>query len=134
MNPALWWQQLGLVMAGGALGAGLRFWIGGVMLRQFGNTLPYGTMAANFLGAFVAGFLLVWLEHRGAAALYLRAFLIVGVLGGLTTFSSLMMESLIFFRSGRSAALLANLGISLAGGLVLVALGAWLALQLRPAS
>ncbi|MET0288193.1 MAG: fluoride efflux transporter CrcB [Pseudoxanthomonas sp.] len=132
MNPALWWQQLGLVMAGGALGAGLRFWIGGVMLRHFGHQLPYGTMAANFLGSFVAGFLLIWLENRGAAALYLRAFLIVGILGGLTTFSSLMMESLVFVRGGRHAAMVANLGISLGGGLLLVAMGAWLAMQFRP--
>jgi CrcB protein len=134
MNPMIWWQQLGLVMAGGALGAGLRFWIGGVMLRHFGHQFPYGTIAANFLGSFVAGFLLVWLEDRGAAALYLRAFLIVGILGGLTTFSSLMMESLIFVRGGRSAAMLANLGVSLAGGLALVAMGAWLAMRLRPMS
>ena len=32
MNPSLWWQQLALVMGGGALGAGLRFWIGGQMI------------------------------------------------------------------------------------------------------
>lgn len=132
MNPANWWQQLGLVMAGGALGAGLRFWIGGLMLRQFGNGLPYGTLAVNFIGALVGGFLVVLLEDRGQPALYLRAFLIVGILGGLTTFSSLMMESLIFVRAGRNAAMLTNLGISLAGGLLLVFAGAWLAMQLRP--
>ncbi|WDS36879.1 fluoride efflux transporter CrcB [Pseudoxanthomonas sp.] len=134
MNPAIWWQQLALVMTGGALGAGLRFWIGGQMLRQFGSGLPYGTIAVNFLGSLVGGFLVVWLEDRGQPALYLRAFLIVGILGGLTTFSSLMMESLIFVRTGRGMAMLANLGISLAGGLLLVFAGAWLASQLRPSA
>ncbi|WP_340649034.1 fluoride efflux transporter CrcB [Pseudoxanthomonas winnipegensis] len=133
MNPSLWWQQLALVMGGGALGAGLRFWIGGQMLRQFGSGFPYGTLAANFIGSLVGGFLLVWLENRGPSALYLRAFLVVGILGGLTTFSSLMMESLMLARTGRGLVAFANLGVSLAGGLVLVALGAWIALQLRPA-
>jgi CrcB protein len=133
MNPAIWWQQLALVMTGGALGAGLRFWIGGLMLRQFGAGLPYGTLAVNFIGSLVGGFLVVWLEDRGQPALYLRAFVIVGILGGLTTFSSLMMESLIFFRAGRHAAMLANLGISLVGGLVLVFVGAWMAGLVRSA-
>jgi len=132
MNPAIWWQQLALVMCGGALGAGLRFWIGGQMIRHFGSGLPYGTITVNFIGSLVGGFLLVWLEDRGQAALYLRAFLIVGILGGLTTFSSLMMESLMLVRTGRNLAMLANLGISLAGGLLLVFAGAWLATQLRP--
>lgn len=131
MNPAIWWQQLALVMGGGALGAGLRFWIGGLMLRQFGSGLPYGTLAVNFIGSLVGGFLVVWLEDRGQPALYLRAFLIVGILGGLTTFSSLMMESLILVRGGRGMAMLANLGISLVGGLALVFLGAWLAGLMR---
>jgi CrcB protein len=134
MNPSIWWQQLALVMGGGALGAGLRFWIGGLMLRQFGSGLPYGTIAVNFIGSLVGGFLVVWLEDRGQPALYLRAFLIVGILGGLTTFSSLMMESLILFRTGRGMAMLCNLGITLAGGLLLVFAGAWIAMQLRPAA
>lgn len=132
MTPAIWWQQLALVMTGGALGAGLRFWIGGQMLRQFGNGLPYGTLAVNFIGSLAGGFLVVWLEDRGQAALYLRAFLIVGILGGLTTFSSLMIESLILARAGRSMAMLTNLGTSLMGGLVLVFVGAWLAGLMRP--
>lgn len=131
MTPAIWWQQLALVMTGGAFGAGLRFWIGGQMLRQFGNGLPYGTLAVNLVGALAGGFLVVWLEGRGQAALYLRALLIVGLLGGLTTFSSLMMESLILVRAGRNMAMLANLGISLAGGLALVFAGAWLAALVR---
>ena len=94
----LWWQQLMLVMLGGALGAAGRFWIGGAMLRHIGNGLPWGTLAANLGGAFAAGFIAIWLEGRGQQALYWRAFLIVGMLGGLTTFSALMLESLMLAR------------------------------------
>src|SRR3546814_2411713 len=83
-----WWQQLGLVMAGGALGAAGRFLLGGWLTRHAGSALPWGTLAANLLGALLAGFLVVWLEARGPSALYWRALLIVGLLGGLTTFSA----------------------------------------------
>ena len=127
----LWWQQLALVMAGGALGAALRFWLGGLLLRHLGNGFPWGTLTANLLGAFAAGFLVVWLESRGPAALYWRAFLIVGVLGALTTFSALMVECLLFVRSERSGMMLGYLAISLVAGLGLVWLGSRVATQLR---
>ena len=75
-----WWQQLGLVMAGGALGAALRFIIGDAMLRQFGNGFPWGTLTVNLVGAFAVGYVAVWLQTRGSAALYWRAFAIVGII------------------------------------------------------
>lgn len=124
MNPALWWQSLLLAMAGGALGAGLRFSIGSAMLLRFGAGFPWGTLTVNLLGSFVAGFLLVWLDGRGNAAWAWKALLIVGVMGGLTTFSSLMMECLLFARSDRALLIGAYLAITLAGGLLLVFLGA----------
>ena len=131
---SLWWQQLLLVMLGGALGAAGRFWLGGAMLRQLGSGIPWGTLAANLAGSFLAGFIVVWLENRGPAALYWRAFLIVGVLGGLTTFSALMLEALLFARAQRNDLLLAYLGGTLVAGLLLVWAGARLAEALRAAS
>lgn len=120
MNPAIWWWQLGLVMAGGALGAAGRFWIGGWLLRQLGNGFPWGTFAVNLIGSFAVGYIAVLLEGRGPSALYLRAFLIVGVLGGLTTFSALMLECLLFARSQRSELMLVYLSASIVLGLALV--------------
>jgi CrcB protein len=121
---SLWWHQLMLVAAGGALGAAARFWLGGTLLRQFGDGLPWGTLAANLIGSFAAGFLAVWLEGRGPAALYWRAFLIVGVLGALTTWSALMLECLLYARSQRSGLMLGYLALTVVSGLVLVWLGA----------
>ena len=129
---SLWWQQLVLVMLGGALGAGGRYWLGGWLLRQVGDGLPWGTLAANLLGSFAAGFLAIWLENRGSPALYWRAFLIVGVLGALTTYSALMLECLLYSRSARGGLMLGYLGITLVGGLALVWAGARLAHALRP--
>ena len=129
----LWSQQLVLVMLGGALGAAGRYWLGGAMLRQFGTGIPYGTLAANLIGSFAVGFLAIWLEGRGPQALYWRAFLIVGVLGALTTYSALMLECLLMARSQRQDLLLGYLGGTLVAGFVLVWAGARLATMLRPA-
>lgn len=131
---SLWWQQLMLVMLGGALGAAGRFWLGGALLRQFGSGVPWGTLAANLIGSFAVGYIAVWLEGRGQAALYWRAFLIVGLLGGLTTFSALMVEALLFARAQRNDLLLAYLGGTLVAGLLLVWAGARLAEAMRGAT
>lgn len=120
----IWWQQFFIVMAGGSLGAVGRFVIGGWATRHIGSGFPWGTLIANFIGAFLAGFLLIWLEGRGPSALLWRAFLMVGVLGGLTTFSALMVESLIFARATNGGLMLTYLAVSLFGGLGLVWLGA----------
>ena len=129
-----WTQQLLLVMAGGALGAAGRFWLGGALLRSFGNGIPWGTLAANLVGSFAVGFIAVWLEGRGPSALYWRAFLIVGVLGGLTTFSALMLETLLLARTHRNDVLLGYLGGTLIAGLLLVWAGARLAEAMRDAA
>lgn len=132
MTMTLWGQQLLLVMAGGALGAAGRFWMGGWLLRQLGSGFPWGTLAVNLLGSFAAGYLAIWLEDRGPPALYWRAFLIVGILGAFTTYSALMLECLLLARSQRSGLLLAYLVISLVAGIALVWLGARLAGMVRP--
>lgn len=132
MNPAIWWQQLLLVMAGGALGAAGRFWLGGLLLRHLGNGVPWGTLTANLIGSFAAGFLAIWLEGRGPSALYWRAFLIVGILGALTTYSALMLECLLFARSQRTGMALGYLALTLVAGLALVWLGARAAGAIRP--
>ena len=63
------WSLLGLVMAGGALGAAGRHLIGGWMLRHAGDGLPWGTLAVNLAGSFAAGLLFSWLEGRCTGAL-----------------------------------------------------------------
>lgn len=130
--PGLWWQQLALVMVGGALGAAGRHWLGGLLLRQLGSGFPWGTFTVNMLGSFAIGFLAVWLEARGPSALYWRAFLIVGLLGALTTWSSLMLECLLMARSERVPMMFGYLLVSLAAGLALVWMGTRTAAVLRP--
>ena len=70
LTLSLWWQQLLLVMCGGALGAAGRHWMSGFLLRRLGDGIPWGTLAVNLIGSFAVGFLAIWLEGRGQAALY----------------------------------------------------------------
>lgn len=128
---AAWWQQLCLVALGGALGASGRFVIGGWLTRAAGSGFPWGTLAVNLLGCFLAGLLLVWLEGRGSSAPWWRAFLMVGVLGGLTTWSALIVEMLLLQRSTGPSWAAAYLGASLVGSLALLWLGLRLGALLR---
>jgi CrcB protein len=119
-----WWQQLLLVMAGGALGAAGRFALGDWLLRRLGDGFPWGTLAVNLIGSFLAGLLIVWLHSRGAAASVWRAFLLIGLLGGFTTYSALMIDCLLLGRvAPRPGLLAAYLAATLIGGIVLVLAG-----------
>lgn len=114
------------VMLGGALGAGLRWWAGAALLRQLQAGFPWATLAVNIAGALAAGYLLVRLQGHPQATL-LRALLVVGFLGGLTTFSSLMVELLLLARHARPGLAVLYLAVSIAGGLSAVWAGARLA-------
>ncbi len=81
-----------LVMAGGAIGAGLRFLTGKAALASFGPDYPYGTLAVNVAGGLLMGVLAASLARMGAGGENWRLFLGVGVLGGFTTFSAFSLE------------------------------------------
>jgi fluoride exporter len=80
--------------AGGAVGSVLRYALTSAVVRVAGTAFPYGTLLVNVLGSFTIGLLYVWLMERTGARPDVRAFLIVGVLGGFTTFSSFSLETM----------------------------------------
>ncbi len=126
------WSSLGLVMAGGALGAGARFLIGAWLLRTLGSGFPWGTFAVNVIGSFGAGLLLVWLQRPEAAA-WLRPLLMTGLLGGLTTYSALMVDCLLLWRElERPGLALFYLVLTLVCGIVALLAGWLLGQSLRP--
>jgi CrcB protein len=84
--------HLALICVGGALGTCTRYLAGVLAVHWLGMGFPYGTLAVNVAGAFLIGLV----QHLAAAALVpegLRLFLAVGVLGGMTTFSSFSYET-----------------------------------------
>ena len=82
-----------LVMLGGAIGAGFRYHIGTVALRNLGPGFPFGTWIVNLLGGLLMGVLAGVVARAPVSGEPLRLFLGVGVLGGFTTFSAFSLES-----------------------------------------
>jgi fluoride exporter len=81
-----------LVMAGGAIGAGLRFLVGRFTLHQFGPGFPWGTLTVNLAGGLAMGLLVGLLARFGSGGEGWRLFVGVGILGGFTTFSAFSLE------------------------------------------
>jgi CrcB protein len=84
---------------GGALGALARYYGTEFVRRLVGNSLPWGTLAVNIIGAFALGFLMVWLQSR-APSTQIRQFIGIGFLGSFTTFSTFSYETVALAREG----------------------------------
>jgi fluoride exporter len=97
------------VAAGGALGAALRFGIGAGITARTGEGFPWHTLVINVSGAFLIGLLLALPWSGMSSGASWRLFLVVGVLGGFTTFSTLSYESIELMAEGRAFAGLANM-------------------------
>lgn len=80
------------IALGGALGSVLRFAMNEAVSARFGRAFPWGTLSINVLGSFLIGLLAVLLVERLEISPALRLGLMVGVLGGFTTFSSFSLE------------------------------------------
>ena len=116
-----------LVMAGGALGAALRYAVGLAATARFGPAFPWGTLIVNLAGCFAAGLLLAFLLARGEAADPWRLFLGVGLLGGFTTFSAFGAETAWMLQRGELTLASAYILASVGGALVALFAGIWLA-------
>jgi len=80
------------VALGGGLGAVGRYFFGIYAFRLMGPNFPWGTFGVNILGSFLIAVIVEVLTHRLGTSQELRAFLVVGVMGGFTTFSSFSMD------------------------------------------
>jgi fluoride exporter len=121
------------VAFGGALGSVARFWCSGFAAAHFGETFPWGTLLVNVAGSFVIGFFaaLTGPDGRWLAASHTREFVMIGVCGGYTTFSSFSLQTLSLVQDGEWFRAGANVLASAALCLVAVWLGHVLALNLN---
>jgi CrcB protein len=85
---------------GGAIGTGARYLVSGWALRRFGASFPYGTLAVNVIGSYLIGALM----HLALTTTLLlptaRLVLVVGVMGGFTTYSSFNHETIHYLQEG----------------------------------
>jgi CrcB protein len=116
-----------LILAGGAVGSLARYLAGSAIMARFGGRFPLGTLVINVTGSFLIGLLMTLLTQRFSPQTNLRFLLVVGFLGGYTTFSSYEWESYAAIRSGGFWIGFTNLVGSVVLGYAAVWLGALLA-------
>lgn len=108
-----------LVAAGGAVGATARYVLGGAVQRAAGIPFPLGTLVVNVLGCLCIGALTAVAERGAGLSTEARLFLIVGILGGFTTFSTFGFETVSLLRAGApgyaAAGVVAQLCLGVAG-------------------
>ena len=99
MNIAYLW-----VAIGGALGSVSRFWLNGIISAKFGETFPLGTLLINVSGSFLIGIFAALAIPEGRMDSQSRAFvtqfLMIGICGGYTTFSSFSLQTLNLVNDG----------------------------------
>ena len=117
-------ENLILIAVGGACGALMRFWISSGVAALFGKGFPLGTLIVNVVGSLLIGMLYVLLTERVVAGAGMRALLVVGFLGALTTFSTFSIETLQLLEGGEPVKALANV----AANVVLCLAACWLGL------
>ncbi|MDY0029506.1 MAG: fluoride efflux transporter CrcB [Pseudobdellovibrionaceae bacterium] len=116
-----------LVGFGGALGAMARHGVNMASLKFIDPDFPYGTLTANILGSLLIGILAGCFAHFASWTQEMRLLLVVGVLGGFTTFSSFSLDTILLFEKGATIQaiiyVIASFAISLSatiGGLWLI--------------
>ncbi|PTQ12814.1 fluoride efflux transporter CrcB [Sphingomonas oleivorans] len=116
-----------IVMLGGAIGAGFRYHIGSIALRNLGPGFPWGTWIVNLLGGFLMGMLAgVLARSTDGSGEPLRLFLGVGVLGGFTTFSAFSLETFNMLLRGDHVSAATYAVSSIAGSVLMLILGVYL--------
>jgi CrcB protein len=102
-----------LIFIGAGIGGVLRYWISYSIYHLFGRQFPSGTLVVNVSGCLLIGFLFVLLLDRFVGAgPQLRSLLLVGLLGGYTTFSSFSFETISLMENGMWLSAILNIVLS----------------------
>lgn len=114
--------SIAAIATGATLGALLR-WALALRLNAVFPALPLGTLAANLIGGYAVGVAVAWLGQHPELPQEVRLFLVTGLLGGLTTFSTFSAEVVGQLERGDFGWAMATAGVHLLGSLVLTAAG-----------
>ena len=120
-------SRLFLIGLAGFVGTLVRYWLSGVIARRYGETFPLGTLVVNLTGCFLVGLLFYLLQERFMVNPTVRMVILIGLLGGFTTFSSFGLQTFTLLQDGEFALAALNLTASNFIGLALVWAGYTLA-------
>jgi len=115
------------IAIGGAIGSVLRYLIQMQCINWFGSNFPYGTMVVNTLGSLLIGFLSIVLLERLFVSIEIRFAILVGLLGGFTTFSTFSLETLSLIQQGSLLSAASNIIFNVALCIIACFLGVTLA-------
>jgi len=122
-------QKTIFIALAGLVGTLMRYWLAGFVTRQYGENFPWGTLIVNLIGSFLAGALYHVAEERLLISPTLRTIILIGLLGGFTTFSSYGLQTFTLLRDGQLGLATLNLALSNVLGLLMVWAG-YVALKL----
>lgn len=113
-------QRFILIGLAGFAGTLLRYWLSESIAKRYGEAFPTGTVIVNLIGCFLAGLLFYLLFDRYPVSQTMRMVVLVGLLGGLTTFSSFGLQTFTLLRDGQMGLAFLNIAVSNVGGLLMV--------------
>jgi CrcB protein len=116
-------QRLIFIGLAGFAGTLMLYWLSERTARRFGETFPTGTLIVNLIGCFLAGLLFSLMFDRFLVSPTVRTVILIGLLGGFTTFSSFGLQTFTLLRDGEMGLALFNIAISNVGGLLMVWVG-----------
>lgn len=116
-------QKTILIALAGLVGTLLRYWLSTVVAKQYGETFPWGTMAVNLIGCVGAGVVFFLTEERFVLNPTLRTVILIGLIGGFTTFSSYSLQTFALLRDGEFGMAVVNVITSNLLGLFMVWIG-----------
>jgi CrcB protein len=111
------------VASGGAIGATSRLLLNTLVNKTFIHTLPLGTLVVNLLGSLLIGILFAYFHLNTSLSPHLKTFLVTGILGALTTYSTFAIESFFLLESGHYAHAFANMALNLFGTILFAGIG-----------
>ena len=111
------------VASGGAIGATLRLLINAAVNKTFIHALPLGTLAVNLIGSLLIGMLFAYFHFNTSLSPYLKSFMVTGILGALTTYSTFAIESFFLLQAGHYIHAFANMAFNLFGTILFAGMG-----------
>ena len=118
------------VASGGAIGATLRLVINSAVNKSFIHTIPLGTLVVNLIGSLLIGMLFAYFHFNTTLSPHLKTFMVTGILGALTTYSTFAIESFFLLEAGHYGQAFANMALNVFGTIIIAGIGYILILKL----